>query len=148
MGVVAPKSADGGKEKDKRKDKGKDKGSGDEKKKDKKKDKGSGDEKKKDKGSGDEKKKEKGSGDKKKDDGEEKKDKGEGDCHAEEDVSVGFTPEEYNLLSLKLVKGVDLVAKDANGKSDPYVVVEFDGKKFKSPTIKSTLNPTWNHALL
>merc|ERR1711879_134396 len=43
------------------------------------------------------------------------------------------------------VKGArNLLAADADGKSDPYVVIICDQQKFKTAVVKSNLNPEWN----
>lgn len=43
------------------------------------------------------------------------------------------------------MRGHDLVPKDSNGLSDPYVVVKYGSKiMFKSKVIKKSLNPEWN----
>lgn len=34
---------------------------------------------------------------------------------------------------------------DLNGKADPYVVLHLGTKMFKTPIIKKTLSPKWNH---
>ena len=45
---------------------------------------------------------------------------------------------------LTIHAGVDLVNKDVFGKSDPYVVVEYGGNKYRSKVEKNNLNPDWN----
>eukprot|EP01094_Clydonella_sp_ATCC50884_P010802 TRINITY_DN2061_c0_g1_i1.p2 TRINITY_DN2061_c0_g1~~TRINITY_DN2061_c0_g1_i1.p2 ORF type:complete len:184 (-),score=76.44 TRINITY_DN2061_c0_g1_i1:216-737(-) len=43
------------------------------------------------------------------------------------------------------VKGArNLLAADADGKSDPYVVILCDQQKFKTKVVKSNLNPEWD----
>ena len=44
-------------------------------------------------------------------------------------------------LKVTVHKAEDLVAKDIGGRSDPYVVIRYDGQKSKSKHIKSDLNP-------
>jgi C2 domain len=50
------------------------------------------------------------------------------------------------LLTLTLLAGVDLMAVDGSGTSDPYVTFKMNGLKMKekSKTLKKTLNPLWN----
>ena len=48
---------------------------------------------------------------------------------------------------IRVVKGVDLVAADLNGKSDPYCKVGWGANKRKTKIIKETLNPVWNETL-
>merc|ERR1719239_1292673 len=49
--------------------------------------------------------------------------------------------------SLKLIihNAASLGNKDMIGKSDPYAVIEYGKQKSKSKTIKSNLNPVWEH---
>merc|ERR1712133_298222 len=44
-------------------------------------------------------------------------------------------------------RGSNLVKTDIVGKSDPYVVVQYGDKKFKSKTVKNNQNPTWDFAV-
>lgn len=55
--------------------------------------------------------------------------------------------EPYAMLELKIVQARNLLAKDWNGKSDPYVFIEFNGKRLglKTGVRKATLAPKWNH---
>ena len=53
-------------------------------------------------------------------------------------------PLESGVLELEVTKAVDLPKSDMIGKSDPYAVVNFDGDKIKTPTVKNTQNPEWN----
>ncbi|KAJ1482240.1 C2 domain-containing protein [Baffinella frigidus] len=46
-------------------------------------------------------------------------------------------------LSIFVHSGRDLPKMDRFGKSDPYVVVEVDGQKRTTKTMKKTLNPVW-----
>jgi len=48
-------------------------------------------------------------------------------------------------LKLHLEKGVNLIAADSNGKSDPYVIIKIEhGPHARSKIISKTLNPVWN----
>merc|ERR1719193_2727316 len=47
-------------------------------------------------------------------------------------------------LKLIIHSGTNLIKTDFIGKSDPYVVVEHDMKKFKSKTVKNNQNPHWD----
>jgi len=55
--------------------------------------------------------------------------------------STGSQPIEGPFLSIKLFEGRNLEAADLDGKSDPYVIFSFGGKKIKSKIIKKNLNP-------
>jgi hypothetical protein len=52
----------------------------------------------------------------------------------------------YAKLELHIERAVSLLAADANGKSDPYVVVEINNKRtgHKTAVAPMTLAPTWN----
>ncbi|KAH9259090.1 hypothetical protein BASA81_002710 [Batrachochytrium salamandrivorans] len=50
-------------------------------------------------------------------------------------------------LKTNVHRAVDLGAFDANGKSDPFVVVEVGNKHMRTPTIKANLNPEWECTL-
>lgn len=47
------------------------------------------------------------------------------------------------LLKIQIVGCKDLRAADSNGKSDPFVVVSFAGKRLQTPVINKTLYPEW-----
>jgi Ca2+-dependent lipid-binding protein len=42
----------------------------------------------------------------------------------------------------------DLSAKDINGKSDPFCVVELDSTRLRTHTIYKTLDPVWNKSFI
>merc|ERR1711913_134423 len=46
---------------------------------------------------------------------------------------------------MTLVKAKDLVKSDLIGKSDPYAVLTYGLQKHKTPVVRNTQNPTWNH---
>ncbi|XP_062187867.1 protein C2-DOMAIN ABA-RELATED 4-like [Phragmites australis] len=49
-------------------------------------------------------------------------------------------------LTVRVLRGVNLVSRDATG-SDPYVVLILDDQKVKTSVIKKTVNPVWNEDL-
>jgi len=51
-------------------------------------------------------------------------------------------PVEDNIY-VKALQGVNLAAKDANGLSDPYLVILYGTQKFTSVRVNETLNPVW-----
>ena len=53
-------------------------------------------------------------------------------------------PEEPEKLQLIVHRGSELAKTDIIGKSDPYVLVQYQDKKFKSKTVKSSQNPVWD----
>jgi len=46
-------------------------------------------------------------------------------------------------ILIKVIQGKDLAAKDANGKSDPYINIIYGPTVFKTKHEKKTLNPVW-----
>ncbi|KAJ8344139.1 hypothetical protein SKAU_G00314680 [Synaphobranchus kaupii] len=53
----------------------------------------------------------------------------------------------FYLLTITLKAGKNLVIRDRNGTSDPYVKFKLDGKAFyKSKVVYKNLNPTWNES--
>lgn len=48
------------------------------------------------------------------------------------------------LIYVTLVEGKNLPSADPNGKSDPYLRLEYGGQKKKSKIVKKTLNPVFN----
>ena len=47
-------------------------------------------------------------------------------------------------MEVQVLKGRDLVPKDSNGLSDPYVIIKYGPQvMFRSSVIKKTLNPHW-----
>ena len=49
-------------------------------------------------------------------------------------------------LRIELQRATNLKSADSNGLSDPYVVLSFLGKKFKSKVVPKSLNPHWNES--
>ncbi len=55
--------------------------------------------------------------------------------------SVGF-------LKVTVVEASDLLAKDPNGKSDPFCVLTLGRQQEQTtPTVPLSLNPKWNHTV-
>ncbi|KAG9451870.1 hypothetical protein H6P81_004774 [Aristolochia fimbriata] len=50
-------------------------------------------------------------------------------------------------LVVEVVEARDLLPKDGQGSSSPYVVADFDGQRRRTRTIVRDLNPVWNEAL-
>lgn len=64
---------------------------------------------------------------------------GSSDHRGSGQLAIGYT------LAVTLIKGVDLISRDSNGFSDPYVKLKVCGKvKFKSKIVYKSLNPLWN----
>ncbi|GAA6054109.1 hypothetical protein NBRC10513_006125 [Rhodotorula toruloides] len=51
--------------------------------------------------------------------------------------------EPLGTLVVRVHAGRDLVAKDKNGLSDPYLVIRFGPHRITSPVVPKTLNPVW-----
>ncbi|CAI9112279.1 OLC1v1012700C1 [Oldenlandia corymbosa var. corymbosa] len=56
-------------------------------------------------------------------------------------------PETVRKLIVEVIEARDLLPKDGQGSSSPYVVVDFDGQKKRTSTVYKNLNPTWNEML-
>ncbi|XP_077247816.1 C2 calcium/lipid-binding plant phosphoribosyltransferase family protein [Tasmannia lanceolata] len=50
-------------------------------------------------------------------------------------------------LVVEVIDGRDLLPKDGQGSSSPYVVVDFDGHRKRTRTVIRDLNPVWNETL-
>ncbi|GFQ01163.1 ras GTPase-activating protein 4 [Phtheirospermum japonicum] len=57
------------------------------------------------------------------------------------------TPTTVRKLIVEVIEARDLLPKDGQGSSSPYVVVDFDGQKRRTSTVQRNLNPVWNEAL-
>lgn len=57
-------------------------------------------------------------------------------------------PVKMGLLTVSVKSAMHLVSADANGKSDPYVVVECGRKKEKTSIKDKTLRPVWNEQFM
>jgi len=62
--------------------------------------------------------------------------------------AIAAHPRKITKLQIRLFAGKDLMAKDLNGKSDPYLLLFYAGTKFKSKTIRKSLSPTWDEEII
>ena len=55
---------------------------------------------------------------------------------------------DYNgpILHVDLIRAKDLVKGDLIGKSDPYATLKYADQQDKTPVIKNTQNPKWDHS--
>ncbi|ODM89358.1 Multiple C2 and transmembrane domain-containing protein 2 [Orchesella cincta] len=66
-----------------------------------------------------------------------------------EDLPGMISPFPFHTLNVHLLRGKNLVAKDACGSSDPYVKVKIGEKlHYKSKTIYRDLNPVWDESFV
>ncbi len=54
----------------------------------------------------------------------------------------------FKFLSCLVYQARDLSAKDINGKSDPFCVIELDSTRLRTHTIYKTLDPVWNKSFI
>jgi Ca2+-dependent lipid-binding protein len=47
-------------------------------------------------------------------------------------------------LTVRVVEARDLIAKNANGLSDPYVILQTEGQKMETQYMENTISPVWN----
>ena len=52
---------------------------------------------------------------------------------------------EGGVARINIIKAKDLVKSDLIGKSDPYAVIKYGTQKDKTPVVKNSQNPEWNH---
>ncbi|KAL9155850.1 hypothetical protein ABFS82_09G033800 [Erythranthe guttata] len=50
-------------------------------------------------------------------------------------------------LIVEVIEARELLPKDGQGSSSPYVVADFDGQKRRTSTVVKNLNPVWNEGL-
>ena len=56
----------------------------------------------------------------------------------------GLGPDD-GVAKINIIKAKDLVKSDLIGKSDPYAVIKYGTQKDKTPVVKNSQNPEWNH---
>ena len=49
------------------------------------------------------------------------------------------------ILHVDLIKAKDLIKADLIGKSDPYAVLKYANQMDKTPVVKNSQNPQWDH---
>ncbi|XP_068650143.1 protein QUIRKY [Aristolochia californica] len=62
-------------------------------------------------------------------------------------VALSSPVQTVRRLVVEVVEARDLLPKDGQGSSSPYVVADFDGQRKRTRTIVRDLNPVWNEAL-
>merc|ERR1712002_1324303 len=62
----------------------------------------------------------------------------------EDNSKKSLSTMEFGHLTLTIHNGVNLMKTELIGKSDPYVVIEHGGQKFRSKTVKNSQNPIWD----
>ena len=50
------------------------------------------------------------------------------------------------VLHVDLIRAKDLIKGDLIGKSDPYAVLKYSDHEDKTPVVKNTQNPKWDHS--
>ncbi|KMZ70154.1 C2 calcium/lipid-binding plant phosphoribosyltransferase-likeprotein [Zostera marina] len=53
----------------------------------------------------------------------------------------------FRKLSVEVIDARDLIPKDGQGTSSPYVVADFDGQRKRTRSVAKTLNPEWNERI-
>ncbi|MBA0790200.1 hypothetical protein Gohar_014865, partial [Gossypium harknessii] len=56
-------------------------------------------------------------------------------------------PNTVRKVIVEVVDASDLLPKDGQGSSSPFVIADFDGQKKRTSTKYRDLNPVWNGAL-
>ncbi|XP_051123176.1 protein QUIRKY [Andrographis paniculata] len=56
-------------------------------------------------------------------------------------------PNTVRKLIVEVIEARELLPKDGQGSSSPYVVADFDGQKRRTSTVPRNLNPVWNEPL-
>lgn len=69
------------------------------------------------------------------------------DHHPQQPEQPPKPPQVIRKLIVEVVDARDLLPKDGQGSSSPYVVVDFDGQKKRTSTVCRDLNPSWNETL-
>lgn len=73
------------------------------------------------------------------------KDDVNGDLHLKINY-VSPTETENGTATIQVIEAKNLASRDANGFSDPFVVVRLGKKEQRTKTIKKNLNPAWNES--
>ena len=60
--------------------------------------------------------------------------------------SVNLGDHDGPILHVDLVKAKNLIKSDMIGKSDPYAVLKYADQMDKTPVVKNTQNPQWDHS--
>ncbi|VDN24889.1 unnamed protein product [Dibothriocephalus latus] len=55
---------------------------------------------------------------------------------------------DVGFLRVKVIAATDLEAKDLNGKSDPYCMLELQNMRVQTQTIEKTLSPRWDKTFI
>ena len=72
-----------------------------------------------------------------------KKDGADDESRGKKKMAKGAGDDGRLMLKVKIIEGRNLRAADRNKSSDPFVLVSLGREKFKTSTVKKSLNPKW-----